>query len=183
MLIECPEQVSEWAQIIDDEVLRLNNLCEDFLEFARPLSLDMKPARLTDLVKKVVKLETRVAKDAGIELIVEGPDTTSEIYMDPARVQQVLRNLLRNAIQACEPGDTCTLRIRNNAFEVEDTGCGMSERTLKNLFVPFYTTKPKGTGLGLSTSRKIVEAHGGSLEVDTEQGRGTKFVVELGRAA
>ncbi len=183
MLLQCPDQAEELAEIIDDEVLRLNILCEDFLEFARPLSLNLKPARMTDLVKKIVRLEGAVAAQSGINLVVEGPEATGEVCMDPARVEQVLRNLLRNAIQACQPGDTCTLRLRDSAFEVEDTGCGMTEKTLQSLFVPFYTTKPKGTGLGLSNSRKIVEAHGGSLEVESELGKGTRFVVELARAA
>jgi signal transduction histidine kinase len=183
MLVQCPDQAQELAEIIDDEVLRLNNLCEDFLEFARPLSLELRPVRLTDLVRKIVRLEGAVAAQAGIELRVEGPDITAEVNIDPSRVEQVIRNLLRNAVQACQPGDTCTLRLRNNVFEIEDTGCGMTEKTLRNLFVPFYTTKPKGTGLGLSTSRKIIEAHGGSMEVETKLGKGTKFIVDLGRAA
>lgn len=183
MLIQYPEQAQELAEIIDDEVARLNKLCEDFLDFAKPLQLEKRPARLTDMIHRVVKLEGTVAKQAGVELTYEGPVESPEICVDLGRVEQVLRNLLRNAIQACEPGDTCTLRLKGHAFEVEDTGSGMSERTMRNLFVPFFTTKPKGTGLGLSTSRKIVEAHGGSMDVESRPGEGTKFIVDLRRAA
>jgi nitrogen-specific signal transduction histidine kinase/PAS domain-containing protein len=183
MLIQYPDQGPELAEIIDDEVARLNNLCEDFLDFARPLALERKPARLSDMVHRVVKLESAVAAQTGVEVVFEGPSETPEINIDLGRVEQVLRNLLRNAIQACQPGDKCILRLRNSAFDVEDTGSGMSEKTLKNLFVPFYTTKPKGTGLGLSTSRKIVEAHGGSMEVASRLGEGTRFTVDLRRAA
>jgi signal transduction histidine kinase len=183
MLLQYPDQGPELAQIIDEEVHRLNNLCEDFLEFARPLSLNLRPARLSDIARKIVKLEAVVAAGIGIELTLDGPAVTPEIDIDVDRVHQVIRNLLRNAVQACEPGDRCTIRLHENAFEIEDTGCGMSERTLKNLFVPFYTTKPKGTGLGLSNSRKIVEAHGGRMECHSTKGEGTKFLVELGRVA
>jgi signal transduction histidine kinase len=183
LLIQNPEQNSELAEIIDEEVMRLSNLCEDFLEFARPLTLKMRSSTMSHLVKKIARLEKPVADQLGIRLLLAGDDETPEIGMDANRVEQVLRNLLRNAIQACEPGGTCTIRYRADGFEVEDTGSGMSPTTLRNLFVPFYTTKPKGTGLGLSNTRKIVEAHGGKLSVHSVLGEGSKFVVQLGRAA
>jgi signal transduction histidine kinase len=183
MLIQYPDQGPELAEIIDEEVHRLNNLCEDFLEFARPLSLNLRTGRLSEIARKIVKLEAPVAAEQGIELVLDGLTITPEIEIDVDRVNQVIRNLVRNAVQACEPGGKCILRLADNAFEVQDTGCGMSERTLKNLFVPFYTTKPKGNGLGLSNSRKIIEAHGGRIEVESVQGEGTKFWVELGRVA
>ena len=183
MLLEAPDQAQELGEIIDQEVMRLSTLCEDFLDLARPTNLKLKPAKLSEIVTRVVKLEHPVAEQAGVTLIIKGPSETGDVRMDASRVEQVLRNLIRNAIQACEPGATCTLRYDQHMFEIEDTGSGMSAKTLQNLFVPFYTTKPQGTGLGLSTSRKIVEAHGGKLLVHSVLGQGTKFTVELGRAA
>ncbi|HWD42071.1 MAG TPA: ATP-binding protein [Fimbriimonas sp.] len=183
MLLDAPDHSQELGEIIDHEVMRLSTLCEDFLDLARPTTLKKKPSKLSEIVMRVTKLEQAVADQSGVTLAVEGPHDTKEILLDPDRVEQVLRNLIRNAIQACEPGATCTLRYDRGKFEVEDTGSGMSAKTLQNLFVPFYTTKPQGTGLGLSTSRKIVEAHGGKLSVHSVLGQGTKFTVELGRAA
>jgi two-component system sensor histidine kinase HydH len=183
LLVQCPEQNAELAEIIDEEVMRLSNLCEDFLEFARPLNLKMRPTIMSHLVRKVVRLEKPVASQLGVTIQTVGDDETPEIYMDASRIEQVLRNLLRNAIQACDPGGVCTIHYRPDGFEVEDTGSGMSPATLRNLFVPFYTTKPKGTGLGLSNTRKIIEAHGGKLSVHSVLGEGSRFIVEFGEAA
>jgi signal transduction histidine kinase len=183
MLVCNTDQSKELAEIIDDEVMRLSNLCEDFLDFARPIALRMKRCRLSKIVARVVRLERPVAESSGVSILTDGPEETDEVVLDGQRVEQVLRNLLRNAIQACEPGRSCTIRYWSNGFEVEDQGSGMSSTTLRNLFVPFYTTKPKGTGLGLSNTRKIVEAHGGKLTVYSVVGEGSKFTVVLGRAA
>jgi signal transduction histidine kinase len=183
MLVEDPSQAVELGDIVDKEVMRLSALCEEFLDMARPAQIVLKPLRMSDLVMPVIRLERPVADLVGIKLHVEGPAKSKYVDMDGNRVQQVLRNLLRNALQACKPGQACTLRYGNDWFEVEDGGCGMSRAAMKNMFVPFFTTTEGGSGLGLSTSKKIVEAHGGNMEVVSEEGIGTTFRVKLGRAA
>jgi signal transduction histidine kinase len=183
MLVEDPSQATELGDIVDNEVMRLSALCEEFLDMARPAQIVLKPLKMNELILPVVRLERPVAELAGIELNIDGPKECKFVALDGNRVQQVLRNLLRNALQACKPGQSCTLRYGDEWFEVEDGGCGMSHAAMKNLFVPFYTTSEKGTGLGLSTSKNIVEAHGGTLEVKSEPGVGSTFRVELGRAA
>jgi signal transduction histidine kinase len=183
MLVQDPSQSAELGDIVDREVMRLSSLCEEFLDLARPAHIDLKPEKMVDLVTPVVQLEKPVAELEGISLLVEGPNKCNEVELDGGRIQQVLRNLLRNALQACTPGQSCILRYGDDWFEVEDSGRGMSLAEMKNLFVPFYTTTEKGTGLGLSTSKKIVEAHGGRLDVRSEPGIGTTFRVDLGRAA
>jgi signal transduction histidine kinase len=183
MLVEDPSQAAELGDIVDQEVMRLSALCEEFLDLARPANINLQPIKMSELIRPIIQLEKPVAEVAAVGLVVVGPETTNLVKMDGNRVQQVLRNLLRNAVQACQPGDSCTLRYGDDWFEVQDSGCGMSHATMQKLFVPFYTTNKNGTGLGLSSSKKIIEAHGGNLNVKSELGIGTIFRVELGRAA
>ena len=107
---------------------------------------------------------------------------------DMNRLQQVLLNLSLNACEAMQDGGTLTISTstqgRNVLLKVTDTGCGIKEEHLDHIFEPFFSTKPvgKGTGLGLSVSYGIVQRHGGTLEVESEIGKGTTFIIILPRA-
>ena len=98
-----------------------------------------------------------------------------KIPLDPRRIKQVVVNLLRNAAQASQAGQTVRLSVDAGGLRVQDEGSGMTEEQLGKLFSPFFTTKADGTGLGLSTVQKIVDAHGGSLRVTSEPGKGSTF--------
>jgi signal transduction histidine kinase len=110
-----------------------------------------------------------------------------EITADASQLQQVLVNLVVNAIQAMQGGGTLTIRTaateRHVSLVVEDTGVGMSEEVRQRVFLPFFTTKPvgKGTGLGLSVVHGIVQAHGGVVRVESRQRAGSRFTMELPR--
>src|SRR5690606_11006741 len=120
----------------------------------------------------------------GVMLVVDLAPLTP-ITCDPGKVNQVLLNLLTNALDACEDGGTITLRTRSAADGVEvhviDTGLGIDPAIRDKVFDPFFTTKPvgKGTGLGLSISYGIVREHGGTIEVESVPGEGTHFTVSL----
>ena len=101
------------------------------------------------------------------------------VSVDKNQVEQVMRNLLINALNASSKGGRVNIRTFDNGFEVSDTGEGMSEEIQNQLFMPFFTTKAKGTGLGLSNCRKIIEAHGGKIEVQSVPGRGSRFWVQF----
>ena len=103
--------------------------------------------------------------------------------VDPKRVEQIVHNLLQNALQACDKGGRVELVITDGQLVVSDNGSGMDDETRSRLFAPFFTTKAQGTGLGLCNVRRIVDAHGGSVEVWSEPGKGTRFEVNFRRNA
>ena len=118
--------------------------------------------------------------------------STSEKYLDPDlpaislhsdSLQAALMNLVKNALESMEQGGQLVVRTyttpKSVALDLIDTGCGVDANTVLHMFEPFYTTKEEGSGLGLPTAQKIIEAHGGRISVQSEVGRGTKFVLEF----
>jgi two-component system sensor histidine kinase AtoS len=180
MVTLAPEQAAEFAQMVEEEVLKLDALCEEFLAFARPIAIRLRPVRLGDLAMRVAEGHRPQFCDAGVALEVEIPSDSPTINADAPRVEGVVRNLLLNALQASGPGDRVRLSVGGDGFVVEDTGCGIPPESLERLFTPFFTTKAQGTGLGLCNVRKTVEAHGGEVEVRSEMGKGSRFEVRLG---
>jgi signal transduction histidine kinase len=179
MVREAPEQSAEFARIIEEETLKLNALCEEFLEFARPLALRLASVDLAAVCGRVADRLHHQFEGARVSLHVQITANPPIIEADGSRLEQVLRNLLLNALQASAPGGTVRLRVREYGVVVEDDGIGMSEQTVSRLFTAFFTTRPNGTGLGLSTVRKIVEAHGWRVAVRSELGEGTRFTIRF----
>jgi signal transduction histidine kinase len=179
MIQQDPDLGEEFAGIIQEEVIKLNNLCDDFLEFARPLKLDVTLSQLSDPIRRVASLVEADFREKKVELTVEMASDEPTMNLDSRRIEQVLHNLLRNALEATPADGGVALRQHAWGFEIEDTGEGMDEATIGKLFSPFFTTKAQGTGLGLSTVRKIVEAHGGSISVTSSPGEGARFRVRL----
>jgi signal transduction histidine kinase len=178
-----PEHAAEFGAIIEEEVDKLNALCSDFLEFARPLELHIAPFKISDLLKDLAEKHRPEFDAARVQLDVIDWSRSDLIYADRNRLEQVVRNLMLNALQATEPGGRVALFADDDRIVVQDTGTGMEQTTIEQLFTPFFTTKADGTGLGLSTARKIIDAHGGQIHVESQPGHGTRFTVELGRKA
>lgn len=183
MLKYLSEEASEFADIIQDEALKLNQLCDEFLEFARPLALRTESVKLGDLAKSLTAAHYREFESAGIKLHLEIDSNEPILDLDPLRMEQVMRNLLLNGLQACSEGGSVKLKVGKGWFTVSDSGMGMDEEIQARLFTPFFTTKPQGTGLGLSNVRKIVDAHHGRISVSSQKDIGTTFEVQLGLAA
>jgi signal transduction histidine kinase len=167
------------------ELQRVNTTLQLLLESARP-----SPPRLalTDpevVVGESVSLLRPGFSRRGIELRSEYAPDTKRVRIDSAKIRQVLINLIQNAAEAMDSGGTIIVRAGNFPerdgliLAVEDDGPGISEEHRARIFEPFYTTKFTGTGLGLAISKRLVEQHGGTLEVDSEVGRGTTFYVLL----
>lgn len=182
MITTSPEHSSEFAGIIEEEVLKLNAICEEFLEFSRPLALRCREFDISELAKNLAKRHREEFEARGVRLKLEIEEHEPTIYGDVLRLEQVMRNLVLNALQACARGGEVRLVLRSKGFSVEDTGKGMQEEDLHKLFTPFFTTKPNGTGLGLCNARKIVDAHGGKLAVWSKPGIGSRFDVFIGVA-
>ncbi len=179
MVRQSEEHVKEFAHIIEEEAMKLNALCDDFLDFARPLEIRESEIKLGDIALKLAEQHQREFDEANVNLSLEISSREPKIWGDPFRLEQAMRNLLLNALQACEPGGNVELRVGKGWLSIEDDGCGMTDEQVSRLFTPFFTTKPKGTGLGLSNVRKVIDAHGGSIDVESEPNRGTTFTVRL----
>jgi signal transduction histidine kinase len=106
-----------------------------------------------------------------------------EALVDPDQLRQALENVVRNAVEATPEGGHVVITVRSRAdrheIEVTDTGCGIPPEDLPRLFDLYFTTKKDGTGVGLAVTQQIVTAHGGTIEVDSEPGRGTRMTVKL----
>lgn len=164
------------------EVERLDRTIRDLLRFARPQEPQKMDTELKELLTRTLGL---IKLKAEKQNVVIETDIKKEvtINVDPQQLQQVLLNLILNALQAMPSGGKLTISADVEdgycSITVQDTGEGILPEDLPNLFRPFYTTRGRGTGLGLSISKNIVEAHGGSIDVESRPGKGTKFIVRL----
>lgn len=169
--------------LVQKQCVRLENLLNDFLRFARLRGLDLHAGSLNEQVDRVLDLFEPQARDTGVELIrLLDPDLPS-ILLEPQTLQAALVNLVKNALEAMPDGGVLTVRTRLTrygvALDLIDTGCGMDEVTASHMFEAFYSTKNGGSGLGLPTARKIIEAHGGRIDVQSAVGHGTQFTLEF----
>ena len=173
-----------------DRVSRLQNECQrlvdvsnDFLRFARVKDLDFKPTSLRELIEELVDFFMPTARQAKIEIKSYLPTSLPTVPLDQEMFRQALLNLLLNAQQAMPDGGEITIQAeeRDNGVSLSmiDTGKGMAPEVMARVFRPFFSTKPGGSGLGLATTRRIILAHGGTIDVQSEVGRGSKFTIFL----
>lgn len=174
--------VKEFTAVINEEVSRLRELSDSFLNFARPLELRCSVSALSAVIDETVRLIEQELKDGGIE-VVRRYDTAGTASFDKNQMKQVLLNLFINAIDAMPDGGKIEIKIRQEkkhlVMSVGDSGSGIESDCLAKIFDPFYTSKPKGSGLGLAVVNKIVRAHGGYINVSSETGHGTEFSISL----
>jgi two-component system sensor histidine kinase AtoS len=118
-----------------------------------------------------------------VEITLELQRTLDDIPLDPGKMRRVLDNLIQNAVEAMPEGGTLSIEggldKGHLSLKVTDTGTGIPEEEMQSLFTPFHTTKPKGMGLGLAYCRRAVEAHGGTITAQSQEGRGTTFTIKI----
>jgi signal transduction histidine kinase len=170
-------------ELVRRQCVRLENLLNDFLRFARVRNLDLHAGSLNEQIDRVLELFEPQAMEAGVEIKrYLDPDLPS-ILLEPQPLQAAIVNLVKNALEAMPSGGQLTVITRTTrvgvAFDLIDTGCGMDDKTALHMFDAFFSTKSGGSGLGLPITRKIIEAHGGRIDVQSELGRGTKFTLEF----
>jgi two-component system, NtrC family, sensor histidine kinase HydH len=191
------EGTREFLDIIVEEVNRLNKIVSQFLDYARPYRGEQRPLEVADVLKKTLSLlpkDKETPEQGAVEIVTTFADRMPPVRADAEQLLQVFLNLSLNAIQAVAPGGMpgklfistalrrATRRGATAAFlevRFRDTGVGIPAGDLKNLFIPFFTTKEKGTGLGLPISQRIIENHGGTIEVRSQPGEGATFTVLL----
>ncbi len=183
--IETPEARRALGKIetVNKQCVRLENLLNDFLRFTRFNNLELKSGSLNDQVLQILEFYEPQAEAQGVEIKRYLEGDLPSIKMESQTLQAALVNLVKNALEAMPNGGQLTARTRITrkgvALDLIDTGCGMEAKTLLNMFKTFYTCKDGGSGLGLPTAKKIIEAHGGVINVQSEVGYGTQFTIEF----
>lgn len=190
-----PDQHHKFLDVVIKESDRINRMMERMLDFARPTQLELKLLNIHQILEEILLLEKKSAH-ANIQFIQNYDPSLPQVEGDEDQLKQVFLNLIRNAQEAMPEGGTLELltRIHSNytikteihpnsrqaiLVEIRDSGPGIGEEDLNNIFTPFHTTKSKGSGLGLPLSLKIVENHKGKMSVQSEIGKGTRAQVFL----
>jgi PAS domain S-box-containing protein len=165
------------------EVDRLEGTVRDFLRLARPEPCQIEPVDPTELLEGVVRLVERPCRSQNVQLGLEHSASPTLVAADGKQLKQILLNLILNAQQAMPDGGRLSLRSYAQdgrlVIEVEDTGAGIPPEVRPKIFQPFFSTKKEGTGLGLTICRRLVEQMGGSINFDSEVGKGTTFRIAL----
>lgn len=174
----------EFIEIQIKETERLNRVVEDFLHMARPQPVDLRPCPVQEELETIVTLLSNNSRERGIKLVLQPPVYPVIIKADGEKLRQAFLNIIINALQATPSGGSViiTTAVHPPSYceiQFRDTGPGLDAATLERIFEPFFTTKPDGTGLGLAITRKIIESHSGTLQVESEPGHGTTVTVRL----
>jgi len=173
----------ELAGFISSEVDRTNSLVTRFLDFARPLRLQLKTAELPETIDRAITQLERTTPHYDVTIYRNYSPDIPPFPFDAELIERVIYNLLLNAAQATPPGGAITVKTKQADATVEvaiiDRGSGIDPKLMENIFNPFFTTKPEGSGLGLAIVSKIVDEHGGRITVESQPGKGSIFRVFL----
>lgn len=178
----------EDLNVISNEIVQINKIVENFLEFSRPPKLIMKMMSPSTVVDSAVYLLDQRLRSYHVNLKIIRSAPLSETMIDSEQLKEVLVNIIINACEAMKKGGAITIHEEETEVEpkkkasiirITDTGEGIPEEIRKNIFEPFFTTKEEGTGLGLSIAFNIIHEHGGKIEVESKNGKGADFIITL----
>lgn len=175
----------EIAQIMVQEVERINRSITQLLEFAKPMAVENREVPIDSLISHSLKLVAQDLDKKAIKAVVTFKTDKVFFTTDPDRINQVLLNLYMNAIHAMEPGGKLGVEVLDapdkNGLEIHvtDDGCGIDKKYLDDVFDPYFTTRAEGTGLGLSIVHRIIENLKGEIQVESEKNKGTCFMIRL----
>lgn len=180
------EKEKHLLESTQEGIEKIQKIVDDMLNFAKPRPSLFKKVEINQVVEDSLTIFQTKLKKGNISLEFLKGEGLPKVWIDPHQIQQVLINLMLNAIQAMEKGGSLTLRTfldheNRVGIEVRDTGVGIPRPHLKRIFDPFYTTKSEGTGLGLSITLKILESHGATIDVESGEGEGSVFTIHVPR--
>lgn len=180
---ECPSFIIKGLDDIFSQAMRVKSIVRDLLEFARGREPHFRYVEMRGLVTDVYKHLGDTINTEKVRFLLELHPEEIVIYADPEQLEQVFINLFTNAVDAFSGEGELTVKAEENEsfvkIRISDTGKGMSRETLEKIFEPFYTTKDKGTGLGLAIVFNIIQKHHGNIQVESEEGKWTTFIITL----
>jgi PAS domain S-box-containing protein len=186
---------NKYLRVLEAEISRLVEVTNNFLSFVRPGRPETKTVSVTEVLRQVVDLIQNQASAGKVELEITNHAGRDTVEGSEDQLKQVFLNIILNGLEAMPDGGKLSLLIQRSprsaaspgdgmiAVRIEDTGEGIPPDKLERLFDPFFSGRPHGTGLGLTIAQKIIEAHRGRIEVESEVGRGTRVTVELPSAS
>ncbi len=181
--LDAAKKLEQYLDVAKGEINRLDYIVTQFLGAIRPAPLQLKLGSLNEVVEKTLELLRPEIENRGVTIKTKLARDLTATPIDATQLQQVLVNLVKNAMQAMTTGGTLTLQTGETSdgvwVSVADTGGGIPQEQINRIFEPFYTTKKKGTGLGLMIVQRIVRAHNGRIELESHVGRGTTFRIWL----
>ncbi|MEN6358458.1 MAG: ATP-binding protein [Smithella sp.] len=173
----------ETADIMIAETERLNRVISQLIEFARPIVLKTQPTDMTDLVNQTIRLVSAEGKKNAVAFDVLKGGGVPRVEVDPDKIKQVLLNIFLNALAAMPAGGRVSVSLAAQKdfmdVTVSDTGSGIAEEDLPRIYDPYFTSKPAGTGLGLAVVQKIMDAHGGVVQIESKAGIGTTVTLRF----
>ncbi len=176
-------ETQQASKMLDSEIDRLDRVVKTFLEFSRPVELEREEVNLSELLEDVLAMAGPAISRAGVHLVKEIPASFPPMELDRRLIEQAALNLVLNACQSMAAGGRLSVSLRRLADTAEisigDTGPGIAPENRAKIFQLFFTTRKGGTGIGLANAFRFVQLHNGSIEFDTEVGRGTTFRIEL----
>jgi PAS domain S-box-containing protein len=175
----------EYIPIMLAELQRADRLISDFLQFAKPGYSKRSRCSIVDIIKDVIMLVESEAFFRRLDIEADLNDNIPNVFVDSEQLKQVFMNIMKNAFDALSEGGRIFVQTTWNEPEglvqvsIRDNGVGINKDTIANMFNPFFTTKESGTGLGMFTSKKIIDNHGGRIDIQSEPGKGTTVTVML----
>lgn len=170
--------------VILKEISRLDRLIKNLLSFARRPPLKRKRVNIKEMIEEILIFYSQEFREKKVDFYLSLSEYELIAYVDEDQMKEVLENLIRNAIESMPEGGKLTLQAGEKTggiifISIEDTGIGIEPSELAHIFEPFYTTKKGGSGLGLAIVHRIIEDHGAKIYVESEKGKGTKFLIEI----
>jgi signal transduction histidine kinase len=185
ILPEAQKEYLHFTEVLRGEVKRVNQIIEQFLFFARPTRLDLQPVQIQEVLKDLLLLARETADRQKVQLIDSLTAGIPPLNLDRQRIHEALLNLVNNALQAMPQGGRLEVGLRNHPsskkviIQISDNGEGIPEKNLGKIFDYYFSTKEKGMGLGLPLAHKIIQDHGGTIDVESVAGQGTIFRITL----
>ena len=171
------------VQLLQKEVFRLQDILNDFIRFAKKQELQFEECDINEIIENVVDFVTPEALQNSIRILKNFDSHLPTCYLDCNVMKQALLNVILNAQQAMTEGGELMIRTFKNrkyiCISISDTGYGISPDKIDKIFQVYYSTKKTGTGLGLPTAKRIIENHNGTISVHSEEGKGSKFLIQI----
>jgi two-component system, sporulation sensor kinase E len=177
------EALSDSIKICRDEVQRLDGIITNFLDAIRPRPPDFAETNLADVLAEVLRFQQGELEDRRISVEAEIPEFLPVVMADRNQVKQVFFNIIKNAVEAMQPGGALRIKTRSDDDNLyllfADTGSGIKQENLVRMFQPYHTTKPDGHGLGLMIVQRIMRDHGGQVGIESKEGVGTVVTLQF----